>query len=96
MIDPYSIIVRPMLTEKGTRLKEERNQIMFEVHLDSTKQQIKEAVESIFKVKVEKVHTLRFRGKSRRTRYGWTKKPNWKKAIATLKEGSRIDLVEGL
>ncbi len=96
MMDPYSIVVRPLLTEKGTHLKEERRQVLFEVCLDSTKQQIREAVEALFKVKVEKVRTLRFRGKSRRTRYGWTKKPNWKKAMVTLKEGSRIDLVEGL
>lgn len=96
MNDMHSILCRPLLTEKSNRLKEESNQVVFEVQSKANKHQVKRAVETLFQVKVTDVRTMRFRGKRGRNRYGWSKKPNWKKAIVTLKEGSRIELVEGL
>ena len=99
--DPYKTVLRPVVTEKSHRLaREERggkepaplNQYTFEVATDATKGQIKNAVEELFHVKVEKVNTLRMRGKERRVRRmtGFTR--SWKKAVVTLVAGNSIDL----
>ncbi len=85
------ILRRPIvLTEKANRLRD-RNQIVFEVNRDANKVQIKEAVQSMFKVKVEHVNTSIVRGKDRRMGRGYEKTQNWKKAVVTLKEGDSID-----
>lgn len=92
--DPYRHIVRPVMTERSTILREKFNQYVFEVALDSAKGDIKRAVEELFKVKVESVRTARLRGKFRRFGRGGGYRSDWKKAVVTLKQGDSIDLVE--
>jgi large subunit ribosomal protein L23 len=96
MKDTYSVLKKPLITEKGNLMKDELNQITFEVDRRANKIEIKAAVEKIFKVNVVKVHTLNMRGKMKRLGRSQGKKPNWKKAIITLKEGDNIDLFEGV
>jgi large subunit ribosomal protein L23 len=74
----------------------ENNQITFKVSLDATKPQIKEAVESVFGVKVNAVNTLRQQGKVKRFRGVTGKRPEYKKAIVTLAEGETIDITTGV
>jgi len=91
-----NILRRPIvLSEKAAGLKESLNQLIFEVATDSTKTQIREAVESAFKVTVLSVRTMIVRGRMRRMGRGYAKTQNWKKAIVTLKEGDKIDAFEG-
>ena len=92
--NPYNVIVRPILTERSTTLKEKQNQYIFEVLPEATKPDIRHAVEEIFKVKVLSVRTMNVLGKFRRLGRSLGKKPDWKKAIVTLGEGQKIDLVE--
>jgi large subunit ribosomal protein L23 len=95
-MNPEQIIKRPLiLTEKGNRLREQANQYLFEVERTANKAQIRNAIETLFSVKVEKVHTLIVRGHMRRMGRGYAKTRNWKKAIVSLKEGETIDLFEG-
>ena len=95
-MSPEQIIKRPLvLTEKGNSLREQENQYLFEVERSANKAQIRDAVESLFKVKVEKVHTMIVRGRMRRMGRGHAKTRNWKKAIVSLKEGESIDFFEG-
>lgn len=89
----YQIIIRPLITEKNTNLME-FNKYSFEVTRDSTKPQIKQAVENIFNVAVLHVHTLNVRGKKRRRGREFGYQRDWKKAIVTLAEGDTIDLFE--
>ncbi|MFA5857951.1 MAG: 50S ribosomal protein L23 [Elusimicrobiota bacterium] len=95
-MNPYEIIIRPIVTEKGTALKEKNNQYLFQVKVKSTKGQVKQAVETLFKVKVKKVVTMITGGKKQRLRMGAPegRRPDWKKAIVTVAEGQRIDLEE--
>lgn len=93
---PEQIIKRPLvLTEKGNSLREQENQYLFEVASKANKAQIRNAVETLFSVKVEKVHTMIVRGRMRRMGRGHAKTPNWKKAIVSLREGESIDFFEG-
>jgi len=91
----YSIIKRPLFTEKGGNLKEEQNKILVEVSKDANKIDIKKAMEEIFKVKVEKVATINTRGKWKRQGRSLGKRPDRKKALLTLKKGEKLDFVEG-
>ena len=88
---PEQIIVRPLLTEKGTSLGEAGNKVLFEVHRDANKIEIRKAVEKIYSVKVRSVRTQVVRGKIKRQGRHEGKRPNWKRAIVTLAEGSHID-----
>jgi large subunit ribosomal protein L23 len=90
----YATIVRPLLTERSTILKEKHNQYLFETAVSASKPEIKKAVEDLFKVKVEDVRTMIVRGKFRRFGKGGGMRPDWKKAIVTLKEGQKIDFAE--
>ncbi len=93
MRDPYDILKHPVVTEKATALSE-KNQYVFNVATDATKQEIRFAVRSVFKKTVLRVNTMPVAGKKVRQRYAnYGKKPDWKKAIVTLKEGETIDLV---
>lgn len=93
---PEQIIKRPLvLTEKGNSLREQENQYLFEVASKANKAQIRDAVETLFSVKVEKVHTMIVRGRMRRMGRGHAKTPNWKKAIVSLRDGESIDFFEG-
>ena len=90
------IIKRPLiLTEKGSLLREQGNQYLFEVDPRANKVQIKQAVEELFSVSVTDVNTLIVRGKVKRMGRGYAKRRNWKKAIVTLAEGDEIDFFEG-
>lgn len=92
---PEQVIKRPIaLTEKAAFLKEEENQVIFEVELKANKIQIREAVEKLFDVKVTSVNTLIQRGKVKRLGRKMMKRPNWKKAIVTLAEGSDIQFFD--
>ena len=91
----YEIIRAPVITEKATLITE-YNQVSFKVPLDATKPEIKAAVESLFKVKVTNVNTLRQKGKTKRFRGHLGKRNDTKKAIVTLAEGDSIDVTTGV
>ncbi|MBP1698923.1 MAG: rplW [Deltaproteobacteria bacterium] len=95
MKEAQKIIRRPLITEKSTRQKEESRQYIFEVQRDANKIEIQSAVERLFKVKVLQVRTSNVLGKVKRLGRRYGKRPDWKKAIITLKEGDRIDFFEG-
>lgn len=90
----YNVIRRPLDTEKGERNRERYNKYSFEVDKRATKLEVRKAVESLFKVQVEGVTTQIMRGKSRRVGMSIGRRPNWKRAIVTLKEGESISLFE--
>ena len=93
MRDPYDIVINPRVTEKGTALAE-AGQYVFKVATDATKVEIKYAIKQIFKKDAVRVNTLNVLGKKKRERTrNFGKKPDWKKAIVTLKAGEKIDLV---
>lgn len=96
MRGPYQVVLKPLLTEKGTRLKEEGNQYLFRVAKAANKIEIKQAIEQLFKVTVLDVRTIHVRGKIKRLGRFQGRKPDWKKAIATLKAGDSIELYEGV
>jgi large subunit ribosomal protein L23 len=105
----HQIVKRPLLTEKGTRLKDNggapagtfseeelKPQVLFEVALTANKIEIKQAIESLFSVKVVDVHTQIMRGKDKRVGRFMGRRPNWKKAIVTLAAGNKIEFFEGV
>jgi large subunit ribosomal protein L23 len=96
MKGPDQVVLRPLLTEKGTRLKEEGNQYLFWVAKTANKVEIKRAIEKLFRVTVLDVQTLRVRGKVKRLGRFHGRRPDWKKAVATLKQGDTIELYEGV
>ena len=96
MRDPYQIINRPLLTEKSDRLREGSNQYCFEVDPSANKLEIKQAVEELFKVKVDKVRVYNLEGKTKRMGRHAGKRADWKKAFVTLKGEAVIDLFEGV
>lgn len=91
----YDVLKRPVVTEKSTHLREEKNQYVFEVDRNANKIQIRSAIEAIFSVRVTDVNTVTVRGKRKRFRRGVGKQPNWKKAMVTLRDGDIIDFFEG-
>jgi len=92
----HSILLAPLLTEKGAMLKEKENKVIFRVARDANKIEIKKAVEEIFKVKVDCVATINCRGKKKRLGKNEGRRPDWKKAIVTLEKGEKLDLIEGV
>ena len=109
MRSPQLIIKRPLLTEKGTRLRETgggaevaldpktvAQKLMFEVARDANKVEIREAVKKLFNVQVEDVRTQVVRGKMKRIGRFAGMRPHWKKAIVTLAAGQTIELFEGV
>src|SRR5438309_9901091 len=91
VLEPYQVVVRPLITEKATHLSERHNAYTFEVNTLATKTEIKHAVEELFNVKVADVRTQNRRGKLRRHRLKVGRMRNWKKAIVKLHEEYRID-----
>jgi large subunit ribosomal protein L23 len=89
------VVKRPLITEKNERAREAARQFAFEVHRDATKIQVKQAVEKLFNVHVLAVRTSVARGKNKRVGRSVGRRPNWKKAFVTLKEGETIALFEG-
>ncbi len=92
----YSVLKRPVNTEKTRDAHDDANQYVFEVVPTANKVEIRQAIEEIFGVRVTQVRTINVRGKTRRFRRGIGKKPNWKKAIVTLRDGDVIDVFEGV
>lgn len=88
---PYSVIMSPLRTEKGTKLLP-FNKYVFWADKRANKIEIKNAVQEIYKVKVEKVNTLTVKGKNKRVRLVEGKTSDWKKAIVTLKPGDKIEI----
>jgi large subunit ribosomal protein L23 len=91
----YDTIIKPVITEKATLLSEQ-NKVVFQVPLDATKEDVKAAVENLFKVKVGAVNTIRHKGKTKRFRGLEGKRSDTKKAIVTLLAGYSIDVTTGL
>jgi large subunit ribosomal protein L23 len=92
--NPRDIILKPVVSEKSYGLLDE-GKYTFLVDPEANKSQIRHAVEEVFRVKVIGVNTLNRPGKRRRTRYGWGKRPDTKRAIVTLADGDRIDIFGG-
>ena len=91
----YEVLRRPLVTEKST-LGSEHGQVSFEVAIDATKPEIKAAIESLFKVKVKAVNTLRQKGKTKRFRGRVGQRGDIKKAFVTLEAGHSIDVTTGI
>ena len=91
----YRTIVRPLITEKSSAAYQDRGEYTFEVHPDATKPQIRSAIEQLFGVKVTGVWTSNVRGKEKRMGKTVGHRPNWKKAIVTLRDGDTIEIFEG-
>jgi len=89
------VVKRPLITEKAERNREASRSFAFEVHRDATKIQVKQAVEKLFSVHVLAVRTAIARGKNKRVGKNSGRRPNWKKAFVTLKDGETIALFEG-
>jgi large subunit ribosomal protein L23 len=94
-VNRFDVVKKPIDTEKLNRLRDRENKYGFEVDLCASKTEVKQAVESLFKVKVTDVKTAIVRGKMRRIGRSSGMRPNWKKAIVTLKEGDAISIFEG-
>ncbi|HDI61079.1 MAG TPA: 50S ribosomal protein L23 [Desulfobacteraceae bacterium] len=94
-MNPYDVIVRPVITEKTTVQKDERNQISFEVARRANRVEVKRAVEKVFNVRVAAVNTQHVKGKIKRRGRIVGKRKDWKKAIVTLMPGERIEFFEG-
>jgi len=94
----HDVLVRPLLTEKITAMRESGNKVGFVVRAEANRIQIKRAVESALKVRVERVNVLNVMGKTKRLGRFAGKKPDWKKAIVTIAEGQKIEryFVEGV
>ena len=95
MKGPQDIIQAPLISEKGTALAESVNQVLFKVRTDANKIEVKHAVETLFKVKVVQVRMARYLGKMRRIGKNIGRRPAWKKAYVTLKDGDKIDFFGG-
>ena len=91
----HRVIVRPIVTEATSAAYTDRGEYYFEVAPKANKQEIKEAIERLFNVKVTGVWTMNVRGKSRRVGTTTGRRPHWKKAIVTLAEGNSIGIFEG-
>lgn len=89
-MQPYEIIRRPVITEKGLGVKETQLTAVFEVAREATKTQIKEAVQKVFKVKVAEVRTAIYHGKTRRRGRSEGQRPDWKKAYVKLAPGEKM------
>jgi large subunit ribosomal protein L23 len=90
-LEPYQVILKPVVTEKGYDLAEHRNIYTFEVNSLANKKQIKDAVEFLFEVKVVEVKTQKRRGKKRRTRRSIGKTTPIKRALVRLSDEDRIN-----
>jgi len=92
----FDIIIRPILTEKLTEMREAERKIGLFVRADANKVEIRKAAEEALNVKVEKVSVMNVGGKARRMGRMTGKKPDWKKAIVTLKPGEKLEFFEGV
>ena len=95
-MDMYQVVIKPLVTEKGTMMLSQGNWVTFRVHPDANKIEVREAIQKIFSVSVLQVNTQIVRGK--RKRFGKTmgQSKAWKKAMVRLKEGDKIEIFEGV
>jgi large subunit ribosomal protein L23 len=91
----HRTIVRPLITEKSSAAYQDRGEYTFEVHPEASKPQIRHAIEQLFGVKVTGVWTSHQRGKEKRVGKTVGRRPSWKKAIVTLRDGDTIEIFEG-
>ncbi len=96
MRKPEDIIIRPLITEKSTRMQESGNQVVFRVVKDANKVEIRKAIEELFDVKVLAVRTQRTPSRLRRVANNLGRRPSWKKAIVRLRDGDRIEGLSGV
>jgi len=92
----YDVIVRPIVTEKSTELLDRTGKYSFVVAKEANKVEIARAVEKLFNVRVRDVRTMQYRGKERRVGRIIGRRPAWKKAVVTLREGDTIEIFEGV
>lgn len=93
-MNPHDVLIRPLLTEKITSIRETKNAVAFAVDGKASKIDIRRAVEKVFHVKVASVNVQNVLGKRKRQGRYLGKRADWRKAIVTLKEGEKIDLYE--
>lgn len=93
-LDLHHVLIQPLLTEKVTAMRESNNTVSFLVHPGANRVQIKQAVEALLKVKVERVNVLNVQGKIKRLGRFSGKRSDWKKAFVKLKEGEKLELYE--
>ena len=96
MMEADRVILEPLTTEKAERLRETQNVVAFRVSPKANKIQIRRAVERLFEVEVKDVRTSNFTGKNKRWGRFVGRRPNWKKAYVTLKEGHAIEIFKGV
>lgn len=95
-MDMYQVVIKPLVTEKGTMMLSEGNWVTFRVHPDANKIEVREAIQKIFSVSVLQVNTQVVRGKRRRFGKTMGQSKPWKKAMVRLKEGDKIEIFEGV
>ena len=93
-VNNYDVLIRPLLTEKITSMREVKNSLAFAVHKRATRIDIRRAVEKVFNVKVMSVNVMNVKGKPKLQGRFLGKRPNWRKALVTLKEGEKVELYE--
>lgn len=93
-LDLHHVLIQPLLTEKVTAMRESNNTVSFLVHPGANRVQIKQAVEALLKVKVERVNVLNVQGKIKRLGRFSGKRSDWKKAFVKLKDGEKLELYE--
>lgn len=96
MKDLLNVLTSPVITEKGTLVNQAGNHVVFRVRPEANKDEIRRAVETFFKVKVDAVRTINYLGKNRRVGKSMGQRARWKKAYVTLAEGQRIDFFENV
>jgi len=94
-VNRHDIIVSPLVTEKSTLLRETQNQYSFVVRSDVNRSEVKKALEETLSIKVEKVRIINCMGKEKRLNRFVGRRPDWKKAVVTLKEGQKLTIFEG-
>ena len=87
----FQVLLGPHVSEKAAVVADMNNQYVFKVAINATKLEVKKAVEQLFKVNVTDVQTIKVKGKVKRNRFGYAKKPSWKKAYVRLEQGQDID-----
>ncbi len=93
-MNPHDVLIRPLLTEKITAIREIKNSVAFAVDRRATRVDVRHAVEKVFSVKVASVNVINVRGKKKRQGRYLGKRADWRKALVTLKEGEKIELYE--
>jgi large subunit ribosomal protein L23 len=87
----FQVLLGPHVSEKAAIVSDLNNQFVFKVAIDATKLEVKKAVEQLFKVSVDDVQTLQVKGKMKRNKHGFSRRPGWKKAYVRLAQGQDID-----